>query len=731
MLRLFSVFLLACTALLPAHAEPAADVSEIDFQAYTPVTRPVRISTDQAPKIDGDLSDPIWQSATRIDRFYQVEPTIARPEVETHVFLAYDENALYVAVHAFEDHPEDIYATIMTRDGDVWRDDMIRFYIDSFDTGISGFGFDVNALGARADRLVQAGRRPVDEWDTIWDSAGQVVEDGWVAEIAIPFRSISFDVESTGWGLMLTRERSHKAQEYRWAAIDQSVTAFSMSRAGRLEGIKDVNRGIGLEIEIKGTAKLKRDWDRPRDDDIRLEPGGNILYKFTPSLTGLFTLNSDFSGTPLDTRQINTGRFSLFFPETRDFFLQDAAFFEFGGQAFSGAPNGQPFFSRRIGIVQGQSLTMDAGVKLSGELNGVELGILSARMSEGDNLDAQTLSVARATIDLSPNSRLGGIVTNGDPGGRSDNTLYGMDYLFQTPSLLGGGRLQADIYAEQSVSSVHGTDEAYGALVDYPNDKWNWRIAMREVGTDFRPALGFVNRPGSRTYSGKWQRRFRQNSPALNWWQVGTSHEYITDLNGRLETRESALNAAIQNRATDQLEMSVFETFERTFTPFFLPTGIIVPPGEYHNDGASMKLTTSMVRPYGVEVELKHNNFYGGESTIASISALARPNRFLNLEAAYSRTDISVSGGDVSVHIGSIDTVVNVTPKLSVSTQTQYDNISQSLSVFGRLQWELRPETEVFMSLGHGAFIEGNDFGRDFRSIQTRAILRFGHTLRF
>ncbi|MEO0755025.1 MAG: carbohydrate binding family 9 domain-containing protein, partial [Pseudomonadota bacterium] len=318
--------LVACPALAWAQS---ADVPEPrDFSTYQPSVTPVRIDRADAPRIDGRLDDPVWQRAAVISEFYQVEPNVGPPAVETRVYLAYDERALYVAIHAFEDEPEDIFATILQRDGDVWRDDMLRFYIDPFDTGLTGFGFDVNALGARADRLVQANRRPVDEWDTIWDSAGQMTEDGWTAEIVLPFQSISFDPEADGWGLMITRERSHRNQEIRWAAIDQSINKFGFARPGRLEGIGDVNRGIGPDIEALASVIGSRDWERPRDDDVTFEPSTNIYYRFTPGLTGLLTLNTDFADTPLDARQINTGRFSLFFPETRDFFLQDAAFFE-------------------------------------------------------------------------------------------------------------------------------------------------------------------------------------------------------------------------------------------------------------------------------------------------------------------------------------------------------------------------------------------------------------------
>lgn len=708
-----------------------AETPKRDFATYTPTVAPVRIAPEEAPELDGILDDEVWTKAAVISEFYQVEPTISDPPVETRVYLAYTEDALFVAVHAVDDEPENIRATVMQRDGDVWRDDMLRFYIDPFDTGISGFGFDVNSLGARTDRLLQPNRRPIDEWDTIWSSAGKQTEDGWTAEFSIPFRSINFDPDGEGWGLILTRERSHKNEEYRWASIDQSLNTFNFTRAGRLTGIENVNRGSGFEIDVQAAVIGTQNWLQPRQDEVDIEPSATLRYQFTPGLTGLVTFNTDFSDTPLDNREINTGRFSLFFPETRDFFLQDTAFFEFGGQAFARAPNGRPFFSRRIGIVGGQSVPIDGGVKLSGEYAGFELGLLSTQTGEVDTLDAQNLSVARVTRDVFGHSRIGLIGTSGDPTGTTENQLFGVDYLYQTPSFLGGGRLQTDLFYQRTFSDEFGEDDSFGVRVDYPNDKWAWGAEFREIGAEFRPALGFVNRPASKTYDANWHRRFRQSNGLLRWWQIGSEHERVTNLDDDLETREDEFSFTIETSGTDMIEATIFDVEERVSAPFSLPGNLTVPAGNYENDGASLNFETSRTRAYGLQLNLEAKQFFGGDSDSIEIEAMMRPNPFVDLRVGYEREDISVPAGDVSVQIGSVDTVLNLSPDLSVSTQTQYDNLSESLSFFGRLRWEVRPQTELFVSMAHGALIEDSDFGRNFRSIQSRSIIRLGNTFRF
>tara|TARA_Y100000052_G_scaffold27195_1_gene34082 strand:+ start:1568 stop:3766 length:2199 start_codon:yes stop_codon:yes gene_type:complete len=703
-----------------------------DPTSYIPSVQPTRITADEAPVIDGVLDDPVWAKAAVIDEFWQVAPELAAPSEKTEMYFAYDSEALYVAIMAYDEQPEKIINRIMTRDGEVYRDDMIRFYIDPYNTGLGGFGFDVNAQGARADRIIQRGRPPIDEWDTIWDSEGQITEDGWVLEMVIPFRSISFDPEnSEGWGLLITRELAHKNEEIRWSNIDPGVNKFDFRQPGRLVGIQDIEQGLGLDVELLGTVIANRDWTTtPRDNDIRLEPSANIYYKFTPSLTGLLTLNSDFSDTPLDARQVNTGRFSLFQPETRDFFLQDAAVFEFAGDTFSRSPNGRPFFSRRIGIVGGQQVDLSTGLKLSGELKGIELGVLSAKMGEGNNLDSQTLSVARASIDVLDNSRLGFIATNGDPTGNTNNSLIGSDFIYRTNGLFGGGFMQATAYFMRSLSSL-GDDDSFGAKLSYPNDKWSWEVSAQQIGEDFRPALGFVNRPGVNDYNANWHRRFRTTGSWYQYWQIGSSHDVVTDLNGNLQTRKNSLNFNLDLATTDQVNLRAYEGEEVVMTPFSLPTGIIVPNGEYSANGFYAMLRSSFSRPHGTQSDITIEEYFGGERFKFKLNGSVRPSKFWNIDLTWERDDISVPNGDVTVNIYSMNSTVNFSSDISVETQAQYDNISDAFSLFSRMRWEVRPQTEVFLSAGHGAIIDYDTFPRDFESLQTQFVLRFGNRFQF
>jgi hypothetical protein len=729
---LFRTISLGCLAVLfggvPVTASPENGVP--DYASYTPEIAPTRITRDEAPAIDGQLDDAVWQKAARITDFYKVEPDVGLPSEETIVYFAYDAQNLYIGMDARDTEADRIVKSVLDRDGEVWRDDMVRIYIDPFNTGLSGFGFDVNALGARLDRLLLPGRRPNNAWDTIWDAKTEITDTGWTAEIVIPFRSISFNPETDGWNLLLTREITHKGEEARWASVDPGIWQFDFRHPGKITGIHDIDQGLGLDVDLQGKITATRNWDTPRHDVVTLEPSANLYYKFSPALVGLLTINSDFSDTPLDTREINTGRFSLFRAETRDFFLQDAYIFEFAGETFTASPNGQPFFSRRIGIVNGQQADLKFGAKLSGELAGFDVGVLSARMGDVGNIDAQTLSVARITRNIGAQSRLGFIMTNGDPTGATDNTVAGVDYLYRDPSFLGGGYLQADLFYQRSMTSSED-DDSFGIRVDYPNDKWNWTIAARQIGEDFRPVLGFVNRPGTRDYSGQWRRRYRPADSFFKWYQFGSDNQLITDLDGEVETRKNTLAFEFQNQATDEFKFYAYENREVVKAPFLLPDNIIVPAGEYQNNGVKFALTSSWLRTWGVEADIEYKDFFGGDNFNFMVTSTMHPSRYLTLKASYDREAISLPSGDVTIHIASLENIVSFSPDISVATEMQYDNISEAFSLFSRARWEVRPQTELFLSFGHGAIIQSETFPRDFESVQSQLVFRFGNRFQF
>ena len=731
------VILTAITSL-PLKAE---DVS-INFQHYEPEAGIARIDINEAPKIDGDISDPVWSRATRIDTFYQTEPIQgAKPSETTVAYMAYDENNLYFAFYCGDSQPEQILATVMQRDRQLYQDDNIRVYLDPYNSARDAMAFLVNSLGTQMDILIENNSNFYPEWDTIWDVEARRTSDGWTAEMAIPFRSISFDPGVDEWGFEIMRQIRHKNETVRWSQIDQFLTPFDVSRIGLITGIRDTHRGLGLDVQAFGKIKYERDWmQRPRDDSFTPEPSGNIFYKITPSLTGTLTLNTDFSDSPLDERQVNTGRFSLFFPETRDFFLQDRTIFEFGGRAMTPPRtdiNGLPFFTRKIGIVNDEAVDLIAGGKLSGRIGNLNVGALSVRMDETDNIDAETLSVARLSADILEDSRIGAILTHGDPDGTGKNTLAGVDFQYHNPNLFNRGRFRADFFYQRSFSDdVHWPaggidDDMFGFFLGYPNDLLRWFISGKEIGNRFEPALGFVNRRNIRDYNGDYVRRKRFQDSWVRWWEGGVIGNLVTDLDNDIESQKFTLVTALQNQIGDEFTVKASNVREVINQPFLVAGELPVPVGDYHFNQFDVLLESSKSRKVIATLGLVCCRIYDGDYLGLNSSLEFRVSKYFRLTANHNLEKFELPAGNLTVHIGSLDGSINFTPDMQIDTQMQYDNISERFSFSARFRWFPKPQTEIFLAVGQTADLESSNFPGDFDPDQTQALIRLGHTFRF
>jgi hypothetical protein len=725
------VFARACVILamciLPWTSAGAAQ------SATQPSLAPTRIDAADAPTIDGDISDPIWAEAAVADRFYQREPDPGAPATERTVLrVMYDDGNLYFAVHAYDATPENIVVRAMSRDGELDTGDFITIVLDPGSTRRDAYAFQVGPSGGRGDALYLNNAEDLPAWDAIWQARARRVADGWMAEIAIPFQSLSYDDAGGDWGFEFTRGIRHKNEEVRWSSTNPALEDTDVSQAGVLTGISGVRRGIGLDVQLYGVMRTERDWQAPQQKtSLAFTGGGNAFYKITPALTGTLTLHPDFSDAPLDLRQVNTSRFSLFFPETRDFFLQDAAAFEFGGLNFSGdnreTNNGRPFFSRNLGLVDGMPVGIVGGAKLSGEYGGFGIGALSVMTDRYASTDRQVLSALRMTRPVFGESRLGFILVDGDPTGAAKNTVAGADFQYRNSRLFGDSVLIADLFYERSFSDAIRDDDAFGATIDFPNEPWNGRLRFKEIGRDFNPALGFVNRSAIRFYEADAGYLFRFQDSLLRTLEIGAENTLFTDLNGRPESRESKISVDVQTDATDEFELGIADVFEDVPEAFDLPRGIIVPQGRYRWTNIEARFESSDGRALGVEIEVSCCGFYNGIAVETSIQFSYRPNAVFEIAPSYEGSFIDLPTGAVDIHVLAGEGIVNFTPDMQLALQVQYDNISENLGFLGRYRWEYQPGGELFIALGQSALIR-----RGGLIAQTTELsVRLGHTFRF
>jgi hypothetical protein len=727
-----------------APATPAAAAGQV--QADVPVNSPppfvrrsvraVRIPPAEAPVIDADLSDSAWAKAAVIDDFTQRSPNPYEPATErTVVRILYDENNLYFSFYNYDRAPDEIVARNMQRDGQVYTSDSVMIYLDPGQTRRNAYNFEIGASGGRTDQLELNNTEELTEWDTIFDARARIVEDGWVAEFAIPFKSLSYETTETTWGFDVARRIYHKNERVHWSGFNPALEFTDVSQTGDLVGLEDLSQGLGLDVQVHGAPRVRHDWQLETSGaGLDFTAGGNAFYKVTPALTNTLTVNPDFSDAPLDIRQVNTTRFSLFTPETRDFFLQDVAAFEFGGRSYGRnsqdrvSNNGRPFFSRNIGLVQGQPVSLIVGDKLSGQFGGFDIGafsVLTDKTPAGQ--DGQILSVARATHPLFAESKFGFILTHGDPTGLTDNTVTGADFQYRNSNVFGAKVVQADVLYLRSVSSTAGEGESAALSLNFPNEPWSGDFLFKQIDPDFTPALGFVNRTAVRQYVGTVGHLTRYRNTYLNTLEFGTNFEFVTNLGNVLESRANDVFVRARTRVGDQVTMGVINSFENVPVPFFLPRAVPVLAGTYDWTNVTVGVRTFNGRLLTLQADVTCCSFYDGRSTLMRVTLIFRPSTYFEINVGRETNLIDLPTGKVDIHLATTDAVVNFTPDMQVALQAQYDNISENFGLSARYRWEYRPGNELFIGMGQSALISNGSFIGQV----TQSTVRLGHTFRF
>src|SRR5947208_6537160 len=324
--------------------------------------------------IDGILDEPDWNGATPIGEIRQREPHPGEHASEsTEVKLLYDSQNLYIGVMCFDSDPKQMIGTQMSRDADLSADDRVEILIDSFRDRHNAFYFATNPLGALVDALIIENGQISKEWDAIWLVRTRRTEHGWSAEFAIPFKSLRFHRGQQAWGFNFSRTIKRKLEEDRWASPRLDLAFFQVSEAGEIPGVEDIEQGNGLDVRPYVSHKVLR--DRNIGNDASTQPGADIFYNITPSLKWKTPINTDITDMEVDTRQINLTRFPLFFPEKRAFFLESAGALNFLNS--DEEADVIPFFSRRIGLLEGEEVPMLAGTKLTGKVRDYDVGLLA------------------------------------------------------------------------------------------------------------------------------------------------------------------------------------------------------------------------------------------------------------------------------------------------------------------------------------------------------------------
>jgi hypothetical protein len=699
-------------ALLPPDSHPQLEI----VRAETP------------PTIDGVLDEPAWDRAAVIENLTQVEPVEGVPPTRpTEIRILYDARSIYFGVRCHDSEPDRIVAKQLRRDGSLKSDDRVELVIDPIFDRRNGFFFATNPVGARLDGLVVNNRDIDEEWDGIWHAKASIDAQGWVAEIAIPFQTISYDPKTMRWGFNLERIVRRDREISRWSAPSRNIEIQSVADAGVLEGIENITQGIGLDVKpyAKGTYEHEPDGD----DHLKGTGGLDLSYKLSPEVSLTLTFNTDFAETEVDERRVNLTRFPLFFPEKRDFFLQDAGIFKFGGIRF----NPLPFFSRRIGLDEdGRPVRILAGAKVTGRPGGWNLGFLSTYMDSTPTVDRKMLSVGRVVLNVLEESAVGFIATAGDPITDDDNWVVGPDFNFRTSDLFGDRVLQGNAFLLYSDTSGHGSevtgdDTAWGFKLDYPNDRIEWSIDVTEIGDNFNAALGFVPRRGIREYIGRWRYRWRPRGTFIRTIDSGLRGELITDLGNDVETRDLALEfLEMTSNAGDSLWLETSFEREVLTDPFEIRPGNVISVGDYEFTRFSTGIETADSRPISAVVAVEGGEFFDGDRLDTFLGVQARPSDHFFGSVEWERNDVDLPTGDFIVNVVRVRADFLVSPDLSWSNFIQWDNVTDSLGFNSRVRWIVEPGNDLFFVVTQAFDTDGT-----FAMTSTEIVSKIVWTFRF
>jgi hypothetical protein len=741
--RLILVFLGLCTAS-PAFAQGGGAQDNGSRRIVTAV----RLAEGDSVTLDGRLDEPFWSRAAPAADFVQMEPANGMPATEpTEVRIVFTRDALYMGVMSLDSQPDRWVGWQVRRDDRLSSDDSFMWTIDTFLDGRSGYVFEMNPSGLMADALMgPTGENR--EWDGIWDARARRGETGWTIEIEIPFRTLNFNPDNDTWGINFQRTVSRKNEQSLWSGWARNQGLRRMSNAGLLAGIRDVTQGHGLDIKPYGLVSSLASPGRGQPATTADATGGvDLFYNPTPLLRTVMTVNTDFAQTEVDQRQVNLTRYSLFFPEQRDFFLDGATFFDFAGTGGGGesaySPVGRndeeriiPFFSRRIGLsADATPQKIDVGAKVTGQAGAQDIGLLHVRTGEDHGFSGDDFTVARVKRRVLRQSHVGGLYTRRDSRepGVGATWMGGLDARLATSTFLGDQNLEGDAwFLHDTRPGVSGGNRAFGASVLYPNDRWKARLDAAEVQEHFDPAIGFVARRAYRQYTQAMEFGPRPaNHRHIRQVIVGGRLDTLTDLKGDLLKRNIIIQPAqVQFHSQDAIRVTLFRRYERLDTPFAIARGIALPVGAaYTFDRFRFFAFTTNRRALAVTSTTELGEFYSGKrlEQQVTVSVRARPGVFFFVAGHWNH--VRLPEGRFTTRLYRFAAETHFSPFVGLVNNVQYDNQSAVLGWQSRFRWILTPGSDLYLVYMHNWI---DDAVRErFATLDNRLASKVLYTYRF
>jgi hypothetical protein len=710
---LFAVLAAAC---LGARAIAAQQVATTGARAEIRAS----VVSAGAIRLDGRLDEAAWRGAAAAGDFRQREPLEGAPATErTEVRVVRDATTLYIGIMAHDSTPDGVIARILQRDRIMDQDmgggvrfsgdDAVAVLLDTFDDHRNAFVFATNPNGAEFDALItDEGREVNKDWRGIWRVAAARTADGWSAEFAIPFSTLRYRDGQSTWGINVTRTIRRKNEETIWQGWERSGGGFvRVSRAGHLTGLTDLPRA-GRNIEVKPYTLGAIDHERldpaspSRPDATRTVPAGavgvDVKAELRPGLVLDGTVNTDFAQVEVDDQQVNLTRFSLFFPEKREFFLENAGIFQFGAPGSFGPPPFQLFFSRRIGISDDGPVPVIGGARLTGRVGGQTVGLLDI-VTDGTSWGEPrtNFNVMRVKRDVGESGFVGAMLTD-RRSADSSNTAGGIDFsLWPTPTFNVQG-----FAVRTSTSRPGGDDAAYRLSADYQTGRWGFNASHLGVGPDAEAQAGFITRTDIRQTDLTARLTFRPNR--YGWRNVELFYfgNYTTRMDGLRQDESNHLALSQTWESGESMTIWTGPGRTRVDEAFDMSDSVRVPVADYTTQTIGGFFNSSAARPVSLSVFGEHQRTFGGTVFNVNSTLTVAASQHLSFGVGHTYGDVDLPNGAFRFNLASLKAGVAFTTRLFLNGVVQVNSLDREVSSNVRLQYMYRPGSDIYLVYSEG-----------------------------
>jgi hypothetical protein len=687
-------------------------------------------------RLDGQLDEAIYAAVPPIDDFIQTLPgSNVPPSERTEAWVLFDTTHIYVSARVWDSAPPDQWtANEMRRDTSQLRqNDHFGVAFDTFHDRRNGFFFYANPLGARADSYMTDESNNNADWNPVWDARTGRFAGGWTVEMAIPFKSLRYvSGSSQVWGINMRRAIRRKNE---WnhlnplpLSIGGSVGMMRVSADATLVGLDLPTASRNLEIKpyAVGRTTTDRTSTVPVSNRVGRDVGLDAKYGITANLTADLTVNTDFAQVEVDEQQVNLTRFSLVYPEKREFFLEGRGIFDFGrsGGGF-GSTSDTPnlFYSRRIGLAASRIVPIDAGGRVTGKVGPFSIGALDIRTDRetASATPATNFAVLRLKRDIFRRSSLGVMATHRSesavvPG--AANLAYGADAalsFFDNVSL--GG-----YYARSETTGRTADNASYQGRFDYSPDRYGAQVQYLKVGRNFNPEVGFVRRQDfTRSFaSGRFSPRPRERFTGIRQFTYEGSIEYVENGAGQLETRVQTAQFSAERQNSDVFSLTATNDYERLVRPFDVAPAVRIPAGGYEFSDIAVSYQLGQQRRLSGRAMVQRGQFYDGTISAYTFSSarLAILNRW-SVEPSVAINRIELPAGSFTQQVLRARSDFGFSPRSFVSGLLQFSSTDRLLGSNFRFRWEYRPGSELFVVYTD----ERNTLTRGYPDLRNRAFV--------